>query len=181
MTNAEKIERIGKLLAEANSLYGELINSNETIEEGNRIRTINDTLKKYITDINSTSTDNWYLSEFDELDVDKECSFSLSDINPFSEYPNEEYAKKALRMKQFNDILLAYKWCYDRDYEPDWSNIDENKYGVEQYYYTGEFRGIAVGSKNVYGVVFSTHEIARSCADFLNEINYREWIENDNR
>ena len=40
MTNAEKIERVGKLLAEANSLYAEIVNSNETIEKGNRIRTM---------------------------------------------------------------------------------------------------------------------------------------------
>lgn len=71
-------------------------------------------------------------------------------------------------MSQFNNKLLAFKWCYDRNYKPDWNNPDESKYLVyydcnkQAYDYT------------IYAIIryttlcFSTKEVAQKCCDWLN-------------
>jgi hypothetical protein len=86
-------------------------------------------------------------------------------------YLSEEYAKKAAKMKKFNDMLLAFKWCHDRTYEPDWSDFDSFKYYVnynigDKMYESG-CTCVFHGNK----VYFSTRIRAEECAEWLNSID----------
>ena len=53
--------------------------------------------------------------------------YEMHDV--FCAYPNNETAVYAQRLKCFNDRLLAFKYCYDRDYVPNFFD-DTKKYFV---------------------------------------------------
>lgn len=96
------------------------------------------------------------------------CEFNKNNSHPYHCYPIPYYAKLAQKIKDFNDKLLAFKWCYDRNYTPDWKNGNEEKYYV---YYDEGFnvymfeRSFSI-SRNV--VYFSSREIAEKCCNWLN-------------
>lgn len=104
------------------------------------------------------------------------------DFNPYGTYPTEEYALMAQKMKIFNDKLLAFKWCYDRDYQPNWEDTSENKYVVMFFtsnislFNSLESRFIVDSfvSWNANLVYFSTKDIAQKCADWLNSMKEKE-------
>ena len=95
-----------------------------------------------------------------------------------NDYPNntyyyhhtKEYAKMAMEMKEFNDKLLAFKWCYDRDYVPDWSDGNESKYVVVYDSRINRYEVELWTRMNYNTVHFSTIEIAQKCCDWLNGI-----------
>lgn len=87
---------------------------------------------------------------------------------------SEEYAEEFAKKTQFIADMLHFKYLYDRDYEPDWSNYKEIKwfvyydYGNHKYYQ--ESRHTLCDPTNI---CFSTEEIAQKCADWLNK-RYKE-------
>lgn len=93
------------------------------------------------------------------------------DAHPYLNYHTEEYAKKALKLKKFNDMLLAFKWCYDREYEPDWKDNDESKFTV--YYDGEEYTSDEMVTYHAATVYFHSREIAQKCAYWLNNIDPR--------
>lgn len=95
------------------------------------------------------------------------------DFNPYGTYPTEEYALMAQKMKIFNDKLLAFKWCYDRDYQPDWSD-DQYKYYIA---FNSHTQGYEVGHTLVAEqptVYFRTQRVALDCAMWLNSLEETE-------
>ena len=83
---------------------------------------------------------------------------------------SEEYAKKFADKTQFIADMLHFKYLYDKDYEPNWDSDNELKYWV--YYNIGtkkfdwHFSRI---NENFESVYFSTEQLARKCAKWLNK------------
>lgn len=93
-----------------------------------------------------------------------------SNVFSFENFPTEEYAKKLQKLNKFNGMMLAFKWCYDRDYELDWNTLEEKYY----VYYSNRYHKYDVDSVTTYdshNIYFSTEEIAQKCADWLNTID----------
>lgn len=98
----------------------------------------------------------------------------IDDFNPYGTYPTEGYALMAQKMKIFNDKLLAFKWCYDRDYQPDWNDIDEDKYFVALDHTDGRFEVDSYTTWSFPTVYFSSEVIAQKCADWLYSLEEKE-------
>lgn len=85
-------------------------------------------------------------------------------------FKTREYAEIFAEKTQFIADCLHFKYLYDRDYEPNWDSEDEQKFYV--YYnnrtkkYEGSFRTTYQVVESVY---FSTAELAKRCADWLNK------------
>ena len=94
--------------------------------------------------------------------------FYPDDVNPYYRHLNSYYAEEAARLHAEIDRMLAFKWCNDQDYEPDWSNPSEIKWGV--YFDTayGHYDIWHTYTENVGPVYFSTRKIAVNCANWLN-------------
>ena len=70
----------------------------------------------------------------------------------------------------FNDILLAFKYCYEEKYEPNWTDTN-NKYFIHYDSYTHEYE-VDAWSHSIYNVVvFGDGRIAQMCVEYLNEID----------
>lgn len=166
----DKLKRIEKLFAEMQKCSDEmkaLADELRAAPEEN-IDTGVGMLSTYIKDIESGSTQYW-------LDSDGEVDNGAADymsykFNPYCNYNDDTFAEKAARMKKFTDMLLAFKWCYDRNYEPDWSTNDD-KYFVAYDSVEGQYDttySIALSYNVVY---FSSEDIAQKCVDWLNSID----------
>lgn len=80
-------------------------------------------------------------------------------------------AERAKKLKDFNDMLMAFKWCYNRDYKPDWNDFYEDKYYVYYSHKTHKYDVDSITMWNVHNVYFSSEEIAQKCADWLNSLS----------
>lgn len=66
-------------------------------------------------------------------------------------------------------LLIKFKYCYDKDYEPDWNNTEEQKWFVCVDTRSGKYNTDWVVRWNCpSSVYFSTREIAQKCCDWLN-------------
>lgn len=168
MSRKEDIEKLNCLVAEVNALAEKI--RNDYAEEHE-----DDVLAEYIFGVrNNAKSDLYHLnSDSDVVSPYRDCSemdFSEYD-NPYHIYLSEEYANKAAKMKKFNDMLLAFKWCYDKTYEPDWGDSDSQKYFI---YYDTVKSIYAVDSFHMFvknDVYFSTRIGAKNCANWLNKID----------
>lgn len=163
MTNNEKIQKAEQLIAEANALLNE-VNTNSN-EEDVIAKYKNDYCKDRKYYLNSRS-DVDFISWGDSFEKVKSLSQS-----PYQHYLTEELAEQAKKLKDFNDKLLAFKYCYDLDYKPDWCDSYEDKYYV---YYSNKTQKYDVDSMtiwDVHNVYFSSEEIAQKCADWLNTLS----------
>lgn len=172
MNNNEKIQRAEQLIAEANALLNELKATHDN-EEDVIAKYKNDYCKgkQYYFDLNGNID---YITA-GETDAFKKQS------NPYSNYLTEELAEQAKKIKDFNDKLLAFKYCYDRDYNPVFSGDYENRayfvyYDSEDKEYNCDWDNIS--NRNV--IYFSSDEIAQKCCDWLNN-SFEEEIKNDIR
>lgn len=159
MTNNEKIKEAERLIAEANKLIAEVKNSNDD----------ENILADYI-DAFTVRDRMYYIDSDGDIDfVMYDLPFDATDSNPYGHYPTKKLAEQAKAMKDFNDKLLAFKYCYDEDYEPDWTNPSQSKYSVywdaSDGAYAVDWGRIMYTKTSVY---FSTEEIAQKCADWLN-------------
>jgi len=163
MNNNEKIQRAERLIAEANALLGE-VKANSSNEE--------DVIAKYKEDY--CKDRKYYLNNQSNVDFinmgdnfEKVKSLTQS---PYQHYLTEELAEQAKKIKDFNDKLLAFKYCYDLDYKPDWSDKTK-KYYVYYNVYDSEYIADGLCSMCEPLVYFSTKEIAQKCADWLNSLS----------
>lgn len=161
MNNNEKIKEAERLIAEANKLIAEVKNSNDD----------ENILADYIDAF--TKLDRMYYIDSDG-DVDyvfHSLPFDATDLNPYGYYPTIGLAEQAKAMKDFNDKLLAFKYCYDADFEPDWNDVFRSKFYV--YYdamsdrYKPQYARRFQWKCTVY---FSTYAIAQKCANWLNSL-----------
>lgn len=162
MNNNEKIQRAEQLIAEANALLNEVkTNSNEE-----------DVLAKYKEDyckgkqyyINDDSHISWIVTP---------KWYTFENVSePYRFYLTEELAEQAKELKDFNDKLLAFKYCYDLDYKSVFSGDYDNRayfviYDSTDGEYTCDWDNVC-HSNTVY---FSSREIAQKCADWLNSLS----------
>lgn len=104
------------------------------------------------------------------------CALLLSDarrVRKHRAFLSEEYAEVFAEKTQFIADMLHFKWLYDRDYIPDWSNNSTPKWRVC-------YNGCVYECDNNYTyrnpsvVYFSSEEIAEKCADWLNKKKGKE-------
>lgn len=157
MDKQERIKELKKQIEEINAEINELERD--------------DTLEQYESDT-TWRYDGYILNERGCVNEDNDSTFNATDYNPYRHYMTEKYANKAAKIKKFNDMLMAFKWCYDRDYEPDWTtryakyrvvyNFDANP----KHYY------VVLDYKHKHNeIYFSSEDIAQKCADWLNDID----------
>jgi hypothetical protein len=129
-----------------------------------------DVLAKYKRDLaNVAKGYNFFLDNDSEVDSG-DYGFAENTYNPYNLYVTEKIANQSAKMKKFNDLLLAYKYCYEEDYEPDWTN-DSTKYIISydtnlEMYYVDDWSWSAYNT-----VMFGNKSVANNCAKWLNEID----------
>lgn len=180
MSRREDIDKLNSLLAEVNAL-AEKINK-EYSESAIMENKEPDVLAAYKSVFQGeTDSDVYYLDMNSEIRVahdygdgfpfSKGGVYASNYYNPYHVYLSEEYVKKAAKMKKFNDMLLAFKWCHDKTYEPDWFDSNSIKYCV---YYDTSYETYSADCTNVCDrntVYFSTRIRAEDCAEWLNSID----------
>ena len=117
MNDNEKIQKAEQLIAEANTLLSEVkaIHNNEE-----------DVIAKYKNDYCKDKQYYFNINGGVDYFIPTELDTFEEQSNPYSNYLTEELAKQAKNLKDFNDKLLAFKYCYDLDYKPDWSDNTKN-------------------------------------------------------
>lgn len=163
MDNKELICRLEALKSEADALIAEL-NRPEPASQSNATETM---LKKYI-DAFGEGRSCYAIEDVSGNVVDRYGYYKPDASNPFSRYLSKDYAEFAERAKRFTDACLAFKWCWDADYNPNWKNATEYKWYIVFNYFNDRFSvrhcELLQEMRTVY---FSTKEIAESCADWL--------------
>lgn len=174
MLDMEKLKKAESLMEEATKL---METARELMEESKTLPN-NDTLIYEYTKNFGTDCNCWYLDSMGDI-IGSSSISSISDIpknefNYFNNFWNTEYAEKSRELIQFNNRLLAFKWCWDRDYEPDW-NSNEPKFFVyksylqtENIYNTYQWDKAWTLCENI--IYFSSQEIAQKCCDWLNSL-----------
>lgn len=163
MTNNEKIQRAEQLIAEANALLNEVkVNSNNKEDVIAKYKEDYCKGKKYY--INDDSHISWIVTP---------KGYTFENISePYRFYLTEELAEQAKKLKDFNDKLLAFKYCYDRDYKPVFSSDYDNR--AYYVYYDSEDSNYDYDWDNVCKksmVYFSSPEVAQKCVDWLNSLS----------
>ena len=164
MTNNEKIQRAEQLITEANALLNE-VKANSNNEEDVIAKYKNDYCRDRKYYLNSDSNVD-YINRGDNFEKVERITKS-----PYQYYLTEGLAEQAKELKDFNDKLLAFKYCYDLDDKPEW-NDDTIKYYV--YYDVCNSKYMADGGLSSMWeplVYFSTKEIAQKCANWLNTLS----------
>ena len=136
MNIEEKMNKLSESIAETNKLFAEitteLVTLNEITtelvtlkkQENNEDDVVTDILARY-KDIRELPDYLYYLDENSKIDSFRgEYKFVEDAEDPYDIYPTKKLAQQAQKMKKFNDLCLAFKYCHDEDYQPDWSNYD---------------------------------------------------------
>lgn len=167
----ELISEGQKLLDEINELKAELGKPTEPTSEAS----VRHLFKKYIDDIDVNSF-FWLTEESEITQGGTDFGWYFDCANPFNEYPRYEYARMAKRMKIFNDMLLAFKWCYETNDMPDWHDTEQVKYTVawndgDRCYTVHQAFRHEGGT-----VYFCKESTAQLCVNWLNAtaMNFRE-------
>ena len=129
-----------------------------------------DTLERYKNDVSGVNV-RYTLDKYSDVTLlDPDIQFNSNRYNPYCNYLTKEYAEEATRIKKFNDMLMAFKWCYDSDYVPNW-DCSSTKYFIV---YNPVFHVYHVCSTFSYChniIYFSNQDIAQSCADWFTDID----------
>lgn len=162
----EMLIKADDLIATAKELLAQAEDSSESTNVANDILA---DWREHIATVNA-----FYIMDDDEVSsIDGPYPQYIEDFNPYGTYPTVEYALMAQKLKIFNDKLLAFKWCYDRDYQPDWSD-DQYKYYIA---FNSRTQGYEVGHTLVAEqptVYFRTQRVALDCAMWLNSLEEKE-------
>lgn len=164
MDNAEKMARAQELIEEAHRLLDEInCSKNEPANSS--------PIAEYEEAINA-STSYYYVGLRGGImnghgfagSFEKNCK------NPYWRFLSSDYAHIASIYHRLIDAQLAFKWCYDRDFMPDWSsaNRDKAKYTIRYDHDLEKYVSDFVYAVEFPTIYFSTREIARECANWLN-------------
>ena len=161
----EKINKMNELLAEVNKLAEE-INKEHNVPLST---TTDEALKMYIQDAQDTDITNYWINQDGEV-VSGVGEYLPNNYNPYCNYMRKDYADKSAKLKKFYDILLAFKWSNEKNYEPFWAGTDDKYYvyyDVEKGRYDVDFV-FTLAEPTVY---FGNSNIATKCAEFLTNID----------
>lgn len=174
MIKEEMLDRLNEYLSQINNIAER---ANKLVEEFNNAPEQADVIDDdFLKDYNTVQpNDNiYYIDQYCEIQVgatgNKSTIQNSFDAHPYLNYHTEEYAEKALKLKKFNDMLLAFKWCYDRYYVPDWTAKKLN-YCIGYDSAKGRYDICSYVSWLYSMVYFSSRDIALKCADWLNNID----------
>ena len=165
----DKIKELEEYLNKAFNLLNE-IKEEEKVKEANE----KNILEEYRATLCNEGSTVYAIDEFNDIidgKVPSGADFpSLETIDRCANYPTKEIAKQSLALKSFNDKLLAFKYCYDKDYKPNWNNDYERKYYVYVNHHSKEpYFDCSYCTACCYNdVYFSSEEIAKKCCDYLN-------------
>lgn len=133
-------------------------------EKNERIKAVEEQmakLQKELEDIRKENTSEWDFSEWNKIPEKIQVSVTLPKLGIIQ---NRCHAKM-----KFISKLTQFKYCYDRDYEPDWTDFEENKYGIYYSHTYSKYRiTIDNSAETPESIYFSTLEIAQKCCDWLN-------------
>lgn len=136
-------------------------------EAAEEYSTSKDILAKYVGRFDGDNR-SYYLDDDSKVDWTCISYVHIRDArNPYQLYPTADLARLAYAHKRYNDMLLAFKYCYDCHYCPDWEGFD-NMYSVGFNHKKGKYDVITLLHDTSSSVIFSTKEIAQKCADWLN-------------
>lgn len=157
MTDNEKIQKAEELITEATKLLNEVKADKQT-----------DIISFYKEFLSGTIVKYYLTADFEIKYTCTPFSFDYA-THPYRFYPTKELAEQAKELKDFNDKLLAFKYCYDRDYKPVFSGDYNNHAYFVCYNSTNDkydYYWDRVCRKNL--VYFSKEEIAQKCCNWLN-------------
>lgn len=164
MNNTERIKQAEEMISKANAMIEE---ANKIIAE---VKEAPDVLAEYKNHFGSGG--NIYFlgdsGQIRSLDNESDYEYWNTESDPYVNYPVRAYAEIASELSQFNNKLLAFKWCYDRDFEPDWSNRNESKYFIYYDSCANVYSYAVYSTISSNAVYFSSEEIAQKCCDWLN-------------
>ena len=167
MNNKEFLDKLNGYLAQINALAEEYNHSEQAEDKNPKDYTL-ELLKDYIEAFKNPM----YWLEFGDI-----CHGSLAggedDIFAFEYFPTGEYAKKLRKLNRLNGMMLAFKWCYDRDYVPNWA-VDSCKYTIMWDTATNRFDYTWSNIALFNHVYFSSDFIAKKCAEWLNKVSESE-------
>lgn len=160
MTNKEKLEKAYELIDEANRLIDEVANSEPEIEP-------EDPVAEYKKRLASCDKSAYYI-DLGDVSHGYPDKFDEDDYNPYFQFLDAGYADEAARMYKLICMQLAFKWCHDREYVPDWTDAGNEKWyvGYDTLSNIYDIDAVLVVKDNL--VYFSSKEIAQKCADWLN-------------
>lgn len=171
MTNKEKLEKAYELIGEANKLIDEVANSEPEVEPEDPVAEYkNEVNARYNGDVADV---NFYVNFYGKSSRSCSASFDASMYNSYYQFLSKEYADAAARMYKMICMQLAFKWCHDRDFVPDWNNWELNagKFYLKYSRRTKEYSVFDAYCDEGAVVYFSTPEIAHKCADWLNSLD----------
>ena len=173
MTNMEKIKEAESMMLKATKL----MESAKKLIEESKISNDTGVLAEYNNKF-GTGCSYWYLDGMGDI-IESSSDYKYYEISPkeynyFNGFWDLKYAEQSKQLTAFNNKLLAFKWCYDRDYEPDWDS-NEAKFFVyrsylqkENMYNTYRWDTTWTLCENI--IYFSSEEIAQKCCDWLNSM-----------
>lgn len=177
MNSNEFLDKLNSYLAEinqiadkANKLAEEYNKSAEQAEVENPKEYTLNLLKDYVVAFEGKM--HWV--EFGDI-RHGDLAGTEEEILVFDNFPSEVYAKKFRKMNKLNGMMLAFKWCYDRDFEPDWRDDDTLKHTIIWDKYEG-FHRVNSSATRANQVYFSDADIAQKCAEWLNKVAESEGL-----
>ena len=162
-------ELLGKLKAELDGM--KTISPEDAIEEDDPVKY---TLSHYIDVLDDRENVVYYLDDDSEIEYTNWwMSGNFSNIldynkNPFCGYTTSNIVEQAFKLKKFNDILLAFKFCYDLTYIREKTSAYIVVWNSDRSTYFTELLRANAHTNSVY---FSSGSIAKRCAEFLNKID----------
>lgn len=135
-------------------------------EKNERIKAVEEQmakLQKELEDIRNTKISEWDFSAWDNYPT-------LLMEGIYCRIPDEsKFTKQFMNKLTLLMKLTRFKYCYDKDYVPDWSNRDERKWYVLLRTTSGEYVSDWTETYDLSSTVyFRSEEIAQKCADWLN-------------
>ena len=168
----EKMDRLSELLREVNKLADEI--EAECVKEKPIVK--DDEIADYLTSVQEDEQLLYFINSdgLIEDNVDESGAYTIDDFDgsKYRYYLSLDFAEQALKLKRFNDILLAFKWCYDKGFE---YNCNSNK-PVYSIWYDSVCETY-LPKRNSYPkivtglVYFSSEDIAEKCCLWLNRID----------
>ncbi len=166
MNNTERIKQAEEMISKATAMIEE---ANKIIAEVKGEPT--DVLAEYKNQFDKGGS-IYFIGPYGEIEtvknsLDYDYAYRCDKPDPYTNYLSEEYARRASELAQFNNKLLAFKWCHDRDYHPVWYD-GQTRYSV--YYCIDTHKYCVAWMRLVKRneVCFSSEEIAQKCCDWLN-------------
>ena len=135
-------------------------------ERNKRIKAVEEQmekLKKELQDIRNTELSEWDFSAWDNYPTMLMREYACK-IPVESEFA-EQFTNKLVLFTN----LTRFKYCYDKDYVPDWSDQNESKWYVYFHTLTKEYKvDWTITWDRPSTVYFNSEEIAQKCANWLN-------------